>query len=482
MKKRYILNFALFIFNFGALAAPNILLIVSEDNGQELGCYGEPYVQTPVLDNLASEGVLFKNAYVAQAGCSQSRASFLTGLYPHQNGQIGLATWKFRMYDENTPNIVRSLKGAGYRTGIIGKLHVNPESAFPFDFKAISGSNFGRKDLDLYASEAKRFMSAGDEPFFLSVNYPDAHRPFTTQVNGIPEKPLTGADVKPLDYFGIDNAELRQQTADYYNCMNRLDSCIGDLLQALEASGKADNTVIVYIGDHGADMLRGKRTSYEGGTRVPFIVKWPGNSKAGIASNELVSLIDLAPTLLELAEAPPIPGLPGRSLLPLLKGESTEWRRYLFTEYHIHSAHNYYPQRTAQDKRYKLIRNLMPGDVNPGYTFTNNRFFEGLMETIESAEEPIRSAYISMERPVEYELYDLKKDPYEFSNLASDPKFGKILRRLQKELQFWREETNDPMLNPKNVARLKEEIDGCMVDGQPEKQKLSLAYPEYFFE
>ncbi|MEN8716103.1 MAG: sulfatase-like hydrolase/transferase, partial [Verrucomicrobiales bacterium] len=116
---------------------PNILLIVSEDNGPELGCYGEPSVQTPVLDELAAEGIRFDRAYVPQAGCSQSRAALLTGLYPHQNGQIGLATWKFRMYDDKTPNLVRCLKGAGYRTGIIGKLHINPESAFPFDFKAI---------------------------------------------------------------------------------------------------------------------------------------------------------------------------------------------------------------------------------------------------------------------------------------------------------------------------------------------------------
>jgi N-sulfoglucosamine sulfohydrolase len=467
---------------FGALAAPNILLVVSEDNGQELGCYGEPYVQTPVLDNLATEGVLFKNAYVAQAGCSQSRASFLTGLYPHQNGQIGLATWKFRMYDENTPNIVRSLKETGYRTGIIGKLHVNPESAFPFDFKAISSSNFGRKDLDLYASEAKRFMTAGEEPFFLSVNHPDAHRPFTARVNGLPEKPLTGDDVKPLDYFGLDNAELRQQTADYYNCMSRLDSYIGDLLQALEGSGKADNTIIVYIGDHGADLLRGKRTSYEGGTRVPFIVKWPRNSKAGIISNELVSLIDLVPTLLEAAGADPISNLPGRSLLPLLKGESVNWREYLFTEYHIHSGHNFYPQRTVQDTRFKLIRNLMPGKVNPGYAFTNNRFFENLMETIESADEPIRSSYLNMERPVEYELYDLQSDPNEFSNLAGDKSHRRILARLQKELQAWRQETNDPLLKQANTLRLKAEIDACFTDGQPDKQKLTLTYPEYFFE
>ena len=133
---------------------PNILLIVSEDNGPELGCYGDPYVKTPVLDRLAAEGVRFANAYVPQAGCSQSRASYLTGLYPHQNGQIGLATWKFRMYDEATPNLVRSLKHAGYRTGILGKIHVNPESALAFDFRAFPTSNFGHRPVKRFARAA----------------------------------------------------------------------------------------------------------------------------------------------------------------------------------------------------------------------------------------------------------------------------------------------------------------------------------------
>lgn len=117
----------------GADERPNVLLIVSEDNGPELGCYGDPFVRTPVLNQLAADGVRFHNAYVPQAGCSQSRAALLTGLYPHQNGQIGLATWKFRMYRDDTPNVVRKLKQGGYRTGIIGKLHINPASAFPFD-------------------------------------------------------------------------------------------------------------------------------------------------------------------------------------------------------------------------------------------------------------------------------------------------------------------------------------------------------------
>ena len=121
-------RFSIYFLLFAALGQalvsgakrPNILLIVSEDNGPELGCYGDPYVKTPVLDRLAANGIRFNRAYVPQAGCSQSRAALLTGLYPHQNGQIGLATWKFRLYDENTPNLIRSLKQAGYRTGIIG--------------------------------------------------------------------------------------------------------------------------------------------------------------------------------------------------------------------------------------------------------------------------------------------------------------------------------------------------------------------------
>jgi len=468
--------------SFGEQAPHNVLLIVSEDNGQELGCYGDPYAQTPNLDRLASEGALFKNAYVAQAGCSQSRAAFLTGLYPHQNGQIGLATWKFRMYREDTPNIVRSLKEAGYRTGIIGKLHVNPESAFPFDFEAIGKSNFSRDDLMGYAREASGFISESREPFFLSVNYPDAHRPFTSQVDGLPKKLLTGKDVEALPFFGISNPQLRQQTADYYNCMSRLDTLIGDLLEVLELSGKADNTIVAYIGDHGADMLRGKRTSYEGGTRVPFIMRVPGQAHRGIVRQELVSLVDLVPTLLELTGAPPIANQPGRSLVPLMENKSANWRRYLFTEFHIHSAHNYYPQRTAQDDRYKLILNLMPGEVNPGYHFTNDRFFEDLATTINQAGEPISGAYRRMRAPPKYELYDLKNDPHEFTNLAENSAHQATLDRLSKELQRWRETTHDPMLDHENVLRLKAEIDACMVKGQPDKAKLQLNYTNYFFE
>lgn len=460
---------------------PNILLIVSEDNGPELSCYGEPSVRTPVLDQLAAAGVRFERAYVAQAGCSQSRAAYLTGLYPHQNGQIGLATWKFRMYREDTPNVVRSLKQAGYRTGIIGKLHVNPASAFPFDFKAIPSANFKRRQLDNYAKYAADFFATSDRPFFLNVNYPDAHRPFINQVAGLPQHPLSPEDVKPLAYFGLDTPELRAQTAAHYNCMMRLDALVGDLLKALKQSGKASNTLIVYIGDHGADMLRGKRTSYEGGVRVPMILKWLGQIKRGQVRRELVSTVDIMPTLLEAAGADPVPGLAGRSLFPLLQGEIAQWRRYLFTEFHIHSAHNFYPQRTIRDGRYKLIQNLLPNQTNPGYAFTLRRFFTDLPQTIDAAPDHIRRAYLRMKTPPAYELYDLNADPHEFHNLAESTDHAEVLATLKDRLAAWRRQTKDPLLKPENLKRLQAEVDACIIDGEARKDLLRLSYIDYFF-
>ena len=230
--------FQLLVFKSVAAEKPNILLIVSEDNGPELGCYGDPYARTPNLDRLAGEGIRFDRAFVAQAGCSQSRASILTGLYPHQHGQIGLATWNFRLYREDTPNLPSNLKAAGYRTGIIGKLHINPASAFPFEFHELPKANFQRKDLHDYAKHAAAFINAGEAPFFLSVNYPDAHDPWVRQAGGLPKSPQTGGDVKAMPYMGIDPPEWREMIADYYNCMSRLDTLVGDLLMALENSGK----------------------------------------------------------------------------------------------------------------------------------------------------------------------------------------------------------------------------------------------------
>lgn len=460
---------------------PNILMIVSEDNGPELGCYGEPSVTTPVLDRLAAEGVRFQNAYVPQAGCSQSRAALLTGLYPHQNGQIGLATWGFRMYRREIPNLVGSLRAAGYRTGLIGKLHVEPKSAFPFHTHEISSANFGRQNLARYAQAAAAFISAEHTPFFLSVNYPDAHRPLLARVRELPATPLLARDVRPLSYFGLDTMELRGDTANYYNCLSRLDSLIGELLSELARLDRADNTLVIFLGDHGADLLRGKRTSYEGGIRIPLIVRWPGQAQAGQVRKELVSTLDLTPTLLQIASAEPIDDLPGRSLVGLLRGTNKASRKFLFSEYHTHSAHNFYPQRTVRDARYKLIHNLQSG-VNPGYDFTLERFFPKLPQAIAAAPRHIRASYERMRSPPEYELYDLQEDPHEFDNLAARPAVRSTYLNLKRQLEEWQKRTHDPLLDARNLAELKAEISACYVDGVPQKSRLSLNYGDYFFE
>lgn len=458
---------------------PNILLIVSEDNGPELGCYDDPYAQTPNLDQLAAEGIRFNRAFVAQAGCSQSRAAYLTGLYPHQNGQIGLATWNFRMYRRETPNVVRSLKEAGYRTGIIGKLHVNPEEAFPFDMHEIPSANFARKNLGDYAKFAEAYFAADDRPFFLSVNYPDAHGPWLKQVDGLPKQPLGPNDVQSFAYLGIDPPPMREAIANHYNCMSRLDTLVGDLLDVLERSGKADNTLVIYFGDHGADFLRGKRTSYEGGVRVPLIIRWPKQAEPGQVRQELVSTVDLMPTFLELAQAEPEKDLPGMSLMPLLRNEPTDWREYLFTEFHTHAAGtNFYPQRTVRNDRYKLIENLLVGQVNPGYDFTNDRF-EGVLPAIEAAPDTVREAYHRMERPPRFELYDLQSDPYEFRNLANSNEHAAIFEDLKQRLAAWRQQTKDPLLVPAKLERLKAEVDS--MQSKKAAKKRPWGYPDYFF-
>ena len=479
LRRAFVLLIAAVSAASAAAPRPNFLFIVSEDNGPELGCYGNPHVRTPNLDRLASEGVRFDRAYVTQAGCSQSRSSIMTGLYPHQNGQIGLATWGFRLYRPELPNLPRSLKAAGYRTGIIGKLHLNPEEAFPFDFTAIPRGNFARKDLPEYARRAEEFFRATDQPFFLSLNFPDAHRPWTRQVDGIPAKPLTGAEVTPMPYMGVDRADLRELVADYYNCMSRLDSLVGDVLAALARAGKAENTVVVYLGDHGADLLRGKRTSYEGGVRIPLLVRWPTGVRAGQVRRELVSTVDLMPTALELAGATMPSGLAGRSLVPVLRAPGIAWREYLFTEFHTHAAQaNFWPQRTVRDDRYKLIENLLPGEINPGYEFTLKHHEADLAAAIAAAPEPVRAAYARMQRPPRWELYDLESDPYEFRDLAADPAHRGTLARLQGVLARWREDTADPLLKPANLDRLKAEVGAAR---KQESRELSWDYPYYFF-
>jgi len=439
---------------------PNILLIVSEDNGPELGCYGDPYVKTPVLDRLAKEGVRFDKAFTPYSVCSPSRACFLTGRHPVVNGHLGLATHKFAMFEE-WPNVFGLLKGAGYRTGLIGKLHVNPEKVFTkhIDFRAISGANFSRKAMGAYAAKAGEFFGQGAEPFFLSINYPDAHFPLIPQAGGYPkEKNLqTGKEVKPLPWVGCDSKRLREATANYYNCMKRLDMLVADLLAKLEASGKADNTLILYIGDHGAQFSRGKTSVYDAGARIPFIVHWPRHVKAGLVRDELVSVSDILPTFLAAAGVKEPEGLSGRALQPLLVGKDVEdWReslQFITTGAAPRIACLQFAFRT---ERHKLI--VTPEEQGENLSAVaylnqfNTHFIAGCQqEEIDVAPAKVRKAYAAYRNPPKYQLYDLQRDPEEWVNVAETPEYKAVLDEMLTAYRAWQKEVGDPFAEPAHV-------------------------------
>ncbi|MDA8967692.1 sulfatase-like hydrolase/transferase [bacterium] len=457
--------------HLGSKKRPNVLLIISEDNGPELGCYGDRYARTPNLDHLASEGVRFETAYVTQAVCSSSRSSIFTGLYPHQNGQIGLATHKFAMYG-NWPTTYSILHDAGYRTGLIGKTHVNPASVVEdhVDFRRITSSNFAKKNLADYARYASEFMNAADQPFFLTVNYPDAHWPLQDQVEGRPVVMSGASDVGPMTYIGFDNERLRGHLAGFYNCMARLDDCVGELLKALDDSGESENTLVIYIGDHGAQFARGKVFVTEGGLRIPMIVRWPKHAKRGLVSEQMVSTIDLLPTIVSAAGSEIPQGLPGKNLRGVLGGQVAPLRTHLFGERNCDSADLHFPQRAVRDKRFKLINTLLRDRPDPGAkkcldNGASNFRGSPTHVDLKEADTRTRRIYDTWLNPPQYQLYDLDRDPDEFVNLADEPAFEAIKQGLIEKLEAWQRETHDRLRFPENLVRLTEENDACRREG-----------------
>ena len=444
----------------------NVLLIISEDNGQHLGCYGDANVATPSIDRLASEGVRFENAYTTQAVCSPGRASIFTGLYPHQCGQIGLATHVYAQY-EAFPNLFSILKGAGYRTGLIGKLHVNPESDFPMDlwWNDRDYISFGNRDVHRIADEADRFITSGDDPFFLTVAYPDAHLPLLRQHCGIPEKPYESDDVSVLPQVGVDTERLRGHTADYYNCMRRLDTAVGLLLDKLEQAGKSDDTLVIFTTDHGAQFSRGKTCCYEGGIKTPHVVRCPGRTQAGLVRDELISHVDILPTVTDILglDAPPCAGA---SYSSLLDGSDAQWRSHLCAEWTSAGPLTYYPQRSIRDKRYKMIVNYQDDRPSPsaiGYSGPDQRWEPGaLVEEIDACDDRVKAAYACYLNPPHEELYDLQKDPWEWNNLIEDASMSDVREKLRSALTEWQSDTNDRIEETEVHKRLTEEHDSII--------------------
>jgi len=461
-------------------AKPNLVLVIADDLGTQLGCYGDKMALTPRLDRLAGEGVRFANAHVTAASCSPSRGSMFTGLYPHQHGMFSLAQQNWAEMHPDVPILPNALKALGYSTGIIGKTHYGEKSDFQWDFSELNGQKTSKdRDVRWMNKRAADFLdSVGkDQPVFLVMSYVDPHRgggdsgrygpdrnlKFPRVKLGLPENPPAPEATIPVDFLAMDGERVRFENSDYYSAVSRLDTGVGEFLDMLAARGLAENTLVIVIGDHGPDLTRGKISSYASATHIPMLVRWPGRAEPGLVRDELVSTIDLFPTFLAAAGSPdptPDPRQTGLSLLPLLKPGKVEWRGMLFTEFIAHVPWFYYPRYTVFDGRYHLIENVFGGERENPLKGVN--FCEAWWEVQDPRYDgtPIRAVYERVSKPPRLELFDLSADPFELKNLADDPARAEDLRRLSSAITQWRESTKDPFLDPAFGKRYEELVSG----------------------
>lgn len=411
---------------------PNIVFLFSDDQtANDLGAYGNKIIQTPNLDRLAEEGVLFKRAYVTTAQCSPSRASILTGRSAHAVGAS-------RLHVDAQPDftsLIEMLNNAGYFTGGYRKVHQRNIQS----------------QLDFYGGNKEKLTTffdklPADQPFFLWFGSKDPHRPYKT---GSYDYQHDTEKVIVPDYLP-DTEAVREDLANYYNELTRFDTESGQIMDLLNEKGLTENTIIVMSSDNGMPFPRAKGTSYEPGVHVPLIIKWPGKIKEGMIIDEMVSLIDLTPTWLEAAGIAVPEVMEGRSLIPLFNGNFSNKREYVFTERNWHD--NWDPMRSVISERYKLIQNYRP---EAGTTHTLDRLFSPTWDEFERLQaegnlDERLQYYFDETKPV-IEFYDLENDPGEWNNLADDPAYAELIDQYQQVLADWMNDTHDFLPSPKDA-------------------------------
>ncbi len=427
----------------------NVLLVIADDQGLDAGCYGSA-VRTPNLDRLAAQGTLFTQGYATVSSCSPSRAVLYTGLYSHSNGMYGLA------HDVHNQSLLewvvtlpRLMSAAGYATALIGKKHVKPDSALKYDAE-LAPEMPGRRDVALIAAEAGKFMRAQKgRPFFITVGYSDPHRAAVNFGNtrawpGVPRVTYEPNSV-PIPAHLPDLPAVREDLAQYYESVSRLDSGVGLLLQELSAAGHDHDTLIIYLSDNGRAFPGAKTTLYDEGIHLPLIIRAP-RAKAGVRSDAMVSWIDITPTILDFAHAagPAAYELPGRSVLPVLGAPRPPGWNKIFASHCFHEINQYYPMRALRTPRYAYIVNLAN---ELSYPIAGDVASSPSWKAIEASRSKIgkRTVDAYLHRPAE-ELYDIAADPDQVVNLAGEPHHRQTRQEMREELSAWRVATKDPWL------------------------------------
>lgn len=427
---------------------PNILWLIAEDFGVELGCYGAQEVSTPHLDRLAADGTRYTRAFTTAPVCSPSRSAFMTGMY-----QTTIGAHNHRSHRDDgfcLPEGVRLVtdwfREAGYYTANLRKL---PDH---FGFRGVGKTDWNFSYVG-EPFESDRWADLPEhQPFFAQINFQETHRKFQSPAHADP------ANVKFPPYYP-DHPVTRADWAAYLDAATELDRKIGLVLAQLEADGLAGNTIVVFFADNGQAHVRGKQFCYDSGLHVPLIIRWPRDVPPpdhfvpGSVDDRLIAAIDLAPTMLSLAGADKPAKMEGRVFL----GAHSEPPREVVFGARDRCDETVFRFRTVRDARYRYIRNFTPDRP----FLSPNRYKEGSYPVWNLLKELHAAGQLTAEQEVlcaptmpAEELYDLEQDPYEVRNLAGSAEQQQTLERLRGELERWIEQSGDQgqTLEPPELA------------------------------
>ena len=407
----------------------NFVLIIGDDiSVDDFGCYGHPNIRTPNVDRLAANGIRFANAYLTTSQCSPTRCSVISGRYPHNTGAPEL----HQPLPAEQPMFPLELKKAGYYTAAAGKWHLGESAKRAFD--RIVGGGPGGEERWL---ECLRGRPMG-RPFLMWFASFDAHRPWQKD-KGAKKNDLSDAAIPP---YMADMPGTRRDLAEYYDEIHRLDRYVGLVVQQLEEQEVLDQTMIIFMADNGRPFPRCKTWLYDGGIKTPLIVHWPdGIDKPGAISSSLISVIDIAPSILELAGIESPNAFQGVSMIPILKNPQAAIRSYAFAEHNWHDIEAH--ERMVRWSQWVYLRNARPERAGLAPAHLKELSYQDLLAKREQGSlSEAQSEVFLKPRPAEM-LFDVDADPDQLNNLVSNPEFVEPLAHLRRIMDDWQKRTGD---------------------------------------
>jgi N-sulfoglucosamine sulfohydrolase len=433
----------------GAAKKPwNLVIITADDlNADSTGWMGSKVGATPNIDAFAVTCHQFRNCHAAVPICQPSRSALMTGRVPHRNGALG-----FGPVRRDVTTMTEVMSRNGFLTAAINKIgHMVPPQKFDWDV-ILEGSGKNPKALREHFEQCMKTAAEKRKPFFINANSTDPHGPFPdknppppSESAATPVKMFTESEIV-VPSFLENLPAVRQEIAQYFSGVRRLDQTFGELVAALKAAGHLDNTVIVFVSDHGMSMPYSKATLYRNATWAPVLLRWPEMDRP-MVHTDMVTNIDIMPTVLDLLGLKKPDGLDGKSWLPLLQGEKQPDRDHVFTQVDAVSSGKKFPSRCVRSETRAYIWNSWPdGKTRFRIGAMNTRLsWKAMLEAAEQ-EPKLKSRVNNFIYRCAEEFYDEEKDPDERDNLIDNPNYQTEITQMKALLLAHMEKTDDPLV------------------------------------